>query len=365
MSAKSVVEGKQTSKVDSKPKPKRVSVLGSGAWGSAVVNLIGHNVCLHKNLFEEEVIFYVRDDKLRLIIEKTRQNIRYLTAIKIPINVRPVSSLSEAVSNSDILLFVVPHEYIENLCKEIKDSASLSPEAIGISLSKGLHIDSAGNLELSSQIIRKILGIEVGVLSGANIAIEVARRKYSEATLVNPLIDDKDCQQLLHSLFESKYFKVTFSTDGPTVEMCGALKNVVAMGCGLIDGLGLGINTKAAALTCGFKETVRFVKLLHPKCELKTFFENCGIADTIASSFGGRNRLIGEALINSNKSIEILEKEILLGQKLQGPHTAHVVFKILENKQLLHEFPFLTAVYHISRRTMNPKDIIEAIRSSP
>ena len=146
--------------------------------------------------------------------------------------------------------------------------------------------------------------------------------------------------------------------------MCGALKNVVALGCGLVDGLGYGMNTKAAALSCGLKETIRFVQLFHPNCQLSTFFENCGIADTIASSFGGRNRLVSEALINSDKSIEVLERQLLGGQKLQGPHTAHVVFKLLENKQLVNEFPFFSAVHHICNRNMNPKDVIKAIRLS-
>ncbi|CAG2170212.1 unnamed protein product [Oppiella nova] len=342
---------------------KRVSVLGAGAWGTAIANLIGHNVVRNKHLFHEEVVFYVRDESLRLIIEKTRQNIRYLSAIKLPLNVRPVAALSEAVSESDVLIFVIPHQYIQELCLAINDCIS-SRNPIGISLSKGLHIDSAGGLELNSQIINRMLGIQVGVLSGANIAIEVGLNQYSEATLVNPLPDDTHCQQLLRSLFESKHFKVSFCRDGPTVEMCGALKNVVAIGCGLIDGLGYGMNTKAAALSCGVREMIRFVEVFHPKYELKTFFENCGIGDIIASSFGGRNRKVSEALIKSNKTIEMLEKQLLKGQKLQGPQTAHVVYELLKHKQLLNKFPFFAAIHEICIRTLDPKDLIQAIKSS-
>ncbi|CAG2113856.1 unnamed protein product [Medioppia subpectinata] len=343
---------------------KSVGVLGGGAWGTAIADLIGRNVAKHKHLFHEEVLFYVRDESLRLIIEKTRQNIRYLSAIKLPLNVRPVSSLSDAVSKSDVLIFVIPHQYLQDLCYAINDSIS-TRNPIGISLSKGLHIDSAGNLELNSQIIHRMLGIPVGVLSGANIAIEVAQRQYSEATLVNPLTNDKNCEELFRCLFECNLFRVSFCNDGPTVEMCGALKNIVAIGCGLVDGLGYGMNTKAAALSCGVREMIRFVEVFHPKYELSTFFQNCGIGDIIASSFGGRNRKVSEALIKSSKSIEMLEKQLLRGQKLQGPQTAHVVYQLLQNKQLLNEFPFFSAIHRICNRTMDPKDLIQAIKSSP
>ncbi len=340
---------------------KRISILGAGSWGTAIADLIGHNVIKNPHLFHEEVILYVRDDKLRLIIEKTRQNIRYLSAIKLPMNVRPVSSLSEALSQTDIIIFVIPHEYIRDLCFAINNRCISTRDPIGISLIKGLHVDSAGNLERTSEIIERMLQIEVGVLSGANIAIEVARKEYSEATLSPPNVES---EQMLCSLFESDYFKVSVCNDKPTVEMCGALKNVVACGAGLIDGLGFGINTKAAAITCGLKETIRFVQIFHPNYRLSTFLENCGIADTIASSFSGRNRKVTEALIKSNKSLHILEKQLLGGQKLQGPNTAHVVYQVLSQKQLLEEFPFFAAVHNICNRSMNPKDLISAIKSS-
>ncbi|XP_054166628.1 glycerol-3-phosphate dehydrogenase [NAD(+)], cytoplasmic-like [Oppia nitens] len=342
---------------------KSISVLGGGAWGTAIADLIGHNVTLNKHLFHEEVIFYVRDEHLRLIIEKTRQNIRYLSAIKLPPNVKPVTSLSDAVTNCDIIIFVIPHQYIHSLCLQINDSIVSTRNPIGISLIKGIHVDNVNNLELTSQIINRMLGIEVGVLSGANIAIEVAQRQYSEATIVNPVTDNNNWEPILRSLFECNHFKVSFCKDGPTVEICGALKNVVAIGCGLSDGLGFGMNTKAAVLSCGLKEMIKFVQLFHPNYQLSTFFENCGIADTIASSFGGRNRRVSEALINSNKSIDLLERQLLGGQKLQGPHTAHVVHKLLEHKNLSKDFPFFTSIYRICNRSMNPKDFINSIQT--
>ena len=136
------------------------------------------------------------------------------------------------------------------------------------------------------------------------------------------------------------------------VELCGALKNIVAIGAGFCDGLGYGGNTKAALIRIGLNEMVKFCKMFYPNGGIQdqTFLESCGVADLITTCYGGRNRKCAEAFAaaGKKKSLDDIEAELLGGQKLQGTLTAKEVNHILKMKGLEHEFPFFTTVYKIS-----------------
>lgn len=149
---------------------------------------------------------------------------------------------------------------------------------------------------------------------GANLANEVAEGKFCETTIG---IKDQKMAPLLRDLFQTPNFRVAISEDVDAIEICGALKNIVACGAGFVDGLNLGDNTKAAVIRIGLIEMIKFVKVLYPESKLVTFFESCGVADLITTCYGGRNRRICEAYVKTGKKIEELETEILNGQKLQ------------------------------------------------
>lgn len=346
-----------------KPKPLKVSVIGAGSWGTAISKIIATNVIKYPELFDDQIILYVRNENLRLVIEKTRINIMYLRQAKLPMNIKPVSKLDEAASKSDILIFAIPHEYIQHVCCNITTSClqDSNKDIFGISLIKGLHIDSTGNLVLTSQVIERMLKIPVGVLSGANVALDVANEQFTEATLSPPsTTESKD--NILKCLFQNDYFRVSICRDKPTVEICGALKNVISCGAGIIDGLGLGVNTKAATIRCGIYEAIKFTQLFHPQYQVSTFLENCGIADVIASSFGGRNRKVFEAFVKNKKSLTELENELLMGQKLQGPNTAKVVCQLLRYKKILDQFPLFSIIHNICEGQTEPSSIIDTLR---
>jgi len=140
------------------------------------------------------------------------------------------------------------------------------------------------------------------------------------------------------------------------VELCGALKNIVAVAAGFVDGLKMGENTKAAVIRIGLMEMKKFCQMFYQGVKPETFFESCGVADLITTCFGGRNRKVAEARVLTGKSIDQLEGEMLNGQKLQGPLTAKEVYEELSPKGLHKEFPLFTAVYMICYRDLPPRD---------
>ncbi|CAO3631684.1 unnamed protein product [Mucor fragilis] len=220
---------------------------------------------------------------------------------------------------------------------------AIAPNAKAISLIKGLEIKPEGVTLFSEEISRK-LGINVAALSGANIADEVALERFCETTIGSRSEEDGE---LFFKLFNTNYFHVNVIRDYVGVELCGALKNVVAVGAGISDGLGYGSNTKAAIIRLGLMEMRKFGQTFFGTVEDTTFFESCGVADLITTCSGGRNRKVAEAFAKTRKPIDVLEKQMLNGQKLQGTLTAQEVHQFLSARKLTNEFPLFETVYRI------------------
>ncbi|KAJ8283003.1 hypothetical protein COCON_G00055220 [Conger conger] len=242
------------------------------------------------------------------------------------------------------------------------DEASRQAGAIGISLIKGIDEGPEG-LKLISEIVREKLEIKVCVLMGANIANEVADEKFCETTIG---ATDLQHGQLFKELLQTPNFRITVVSESDTVELCGALKNIVAVGAGFCDGLGFGDNTKAAVIRLGLMEMVEFAKIFcRGDVSSATFLESCGVADLITTCYGGRNRRVAEAFAKTGKSIEELEAEMLNGQKLQGPQTSAEVYKLLKKREMTSKFPLFASVYEICFQGRPVKDFITCLQNHP
>uniref|UniRef100_A0A2I3G645 Glycerol-3-phosphate dehydrogenase [NAD(+)] n=1 Tax=Nomascus leucogenys TaxID=61853 RepID=A0A2I3G645_NOMLE len=315
---------------------KKVCIVGSGNWGSAIAKIVGGNAAQLAQ-FDPRVTMWVFEEdiggkKLTEIINTQHENVKYLPGHKLPPNVVAVPDVVQAAADADILIFVVPHQFIGKICDQLK--GHLKANATGISLIKGVDKGPSG-LKLISEVIGERLGIPMSVLMGANIASEVADEKFCETTIG---CKDPAQGQLLKELMQTPNFRITVVQEVDTVEICGALKNVVAVGAGFCDGLGFGDNTKAAS---------------------------CGVADLITTCYGGRNRKVAEAFARTGKSIEQLEKEMLNGQKLQGPETARELHSILQHKGLVDKFPLFMAVYKVCYEGQPVGEFIRCLQNHP
>ncbi|XP_015996255.1 glycerol-3-phosphate dehydrogenase 1-like protein isoform X5 [Rousettus aegyptiacus] len=343
--------------------PLKVCIVGSGNWGSAIAKIIGNNV---KNLqkFASTVKMWVFEEtvngrKLTDIINSDHENVKYLPGHKLPENVA-VSNLNEAVQDADLLVFVIPHQFIHRICDQL--AGRVPKKALGITLIKGIDEGPEG-LKLISDIIREKMGIDISVLMGANIANEVAAEKFCETTIGSKVMENG---LLFKELLQTPNFRITVVDDADTVELCGALKNIVAVGAGFCDGLRSGDNTKAAVIRLGLMEMISFAKIFcKSQVSTATFLESCGVADLITTCYGGRNRRVAEAFAKTGKTIEELEKEMLNGQKLQGPQTSAEVYRILKQKGLLDKFPLFTAVYQICYEGRPVQEMLSCLQSHP
>jgi glycerol-3-phosphate dehydrogenase (NAD+) len=349
-------------------------------------------------VFEEEVTipieskhYYEADkspQKLTALINKYHENVKYLPGIDLPKNVVANPSIEDAVSGASILVFNLPHQFIGKIAQQMR--GHIFPFARGISCIKGVNV-SDDAINLFSESIGENLGIYCGALSGANIANEVALEKWSETTIAYdpPRVDSRNptpqgpspstshvnLQQLEHkdahgrtskvkltalppeypplehpvfkALFHRPYFHVRLVSDVAGVSLGGALKNIVALAAGFVDGRGWGDNAKAAVMRVGLLEMVKFGKQFFAETVHAGTFteESCGVADLITSCSGGRNHRCAKLSVQEGISIEQIEKRELNGQKLQGTLTAAEVNSFLKARGLERDYPLFTAVY--------------------
>jgi len=366
----------------------KVAIIGSGNWGSAISRIIGTN-CARHECFETIVNMYVYEETVTLedgttnfltnIINDKHENVKYLPGIKLPKNVIAVKDLATATKDATLLVFVTPHQFMTNMLPIIAESAA--PNCRGVNLIKGIDFDHDSKQPvLISKMISKAMGrqFQCGSLMGANVAWEVAKGELCEATLACDF--GHLSNERTRKLFDAPLFRVQHIHDVAGAEIAGALKNIVALGAGFVDGLGMGGNTKAALIRVGLLEMAKFGRLFFAGVNNKTWVESCGVADLITTCYGGRNRKCAEAFareqlehckINGNKNTPEncqqrwirLEKELLNGQKLQGTLTAKEVYISLKSRGgYVNEFPLMKTVYEIAFEGRPIIDIIDGIR---
>merc|ERR1711988_105180 len=225
-----------------------------------------------------------------------------------------------------------------------------------ISLIKGIEFEEKGPVLISNMIKHEMHGMDVSVLMGANVANEVARDEFCESTVG---FANKANGELWSKLLDCPTFRIGSINDVAGTEICGALKNVVALGAGFCDGLDLGGNTKAAIIRIGLKETAKFAKTFFSGIKDDTFMESCGLADLVTTCFGGRNRKCAEAFARGEGDWDSIENKLLNGQKLQGTITAKDVATVLKAKGMEKDFPLFKRIHEIAYEGKPASTIIE------
>lgn len=382
---------------------ERVCIVGSGNWGSAIAVPIGKN-CSRLPYCESIVNMWVYEEKVKVksqskndrqetirklseVINESHENIKYLPGIRLPENIVAVSDLEEACRNATLLIFVLPHQFLPPLLERIRHV--VHPSCRGVSLIKGIDFDKAtkkpvlitSQIEKFMKMSKSLSDFTCGVLMGANVANEVAKGQVCESTLACNFCSSGDRRLDLNErtrlIFDSETLKVQHVKDIAGTELCGALKNVIALGAGFVDGMDhLGGNTKAALLRVGLLEIIAFCK--HFFCVSEhTFLQSCGLADLITTCYGGRNRKCAEAFSRKRQLEEekwdeeqcmtqwtILEDQILNGQKLQGTHTCIEVYKLLLTENILDKFQLIKTIHNIAFQGLPVERIVDGILHS-
>jgi glycerol-3-phosphate dehydrogenase (NAD(P)+) len=258
---------------------QNITIIGAGSWGTALSIHLA-NKGYRVNLWVYEKFLYKQ-------IKETKENSLFLPGFSLPNLIYPTNSIEEAIGENDIILMVVPTNFIRNIAKELR--LFLKPNTIVINAAKGIE---TGSLCRIQEILMEVLPItsNFATLSGPTFAMEVAEGKPSAIVVAS---EQKAISDKLQSIFSTPSLKV-FTSDDPTgVEIGGALKNIMAITTGISDGVKFGHNSRAAIITRGLVEISRIGTALGAKPE--TFFGLSGLGDLVLTCTGelSRNRQFG------------------------------------------------------------------------
>lgn len=308
----------------------RVGVIGGGGWGTTLANLLADKgIAVSLWVFEED---------LCLEMQQTRVNSLYLPGVQISPLVHPDNNLEAVIGGKRLLLMAVPSHVYRQVATRMRDF--IEGPVVLISATKGIENDSLKTMSgIWSEIMPANMDWEYAVLSGPSFAWEVAKKVPTAVTVA---CANRQVAQEVQQLFSTADFRVYTGTDVIGVELGGAMKNVIALAAGIIDGLGLGHNTRAALITRGLAEMSRLGTSMgaHPL----TFLGLAGVGDLVLTCTGelSRNRTVGFELGRGRKLEEILADMKMVAE---GVKTTSSVYHLAEKQGV--ELPICQQMYGI------------------
>lgn len=312
----------------------RVAVLGAGAWGTAMAGVLAGRL---------EAALWARDAAQAEALARTRRNERYLPGVDLPPSLEITADLSRALSGAKLVLAATPVAALRKLGADLPADCSL------VWLCKGFE---EGSGLLPHQVVPQK---RCGALSGPSFAAEVARGLPCALTLAS---SDASFARKAASLLHGGRMRVYYSTDLVGVEVAGAVKNVMAIAAGISDGLGLGLNARAALITRGLAEIARLGTALGGRAE--TFFGLAGAGDLILTATGdlSRNRRVGLELARGKRLEDILSG---LGHVAEGVRSAGEVARLAKSEGV--EMPVSDAVNAVLKASLSPAAAVERLLS--
>ena len=330
-----------------------IAVIGAGAWGTAIAIALGrrgsHRVRLWA--YEKEVVES---------ITTRRVNELFLSGAPIPEAVRATSSLSDALGGAEIIVSVMPSHHTRRVFQQMKPQ--LRPDMLFVSATKGIENDT---LLRMSEVISEVLASEpsgfkprLGSLSGPSFAKEVAK---GDPTAITFATKDTELAALVQREFSDATFRVYSNDDTVGVELGGALKNIIAIAAGVVDGLGLGHNTAAALITRGLAEITRLVIACGGRHE--TMSGLAGLGDLVLTCTGGlsRNRSVGVELGKGRRLDDIIAG--MHGMVAEGVLTTNAAVGLA--KKMGVEMPITQQMYAILHEGKSPRDAIRELMTRP
>ena len=321
---------------------------GTTGWGVTLALVCARN--------GDDVTLWARSEAEAEVLASGR-SLRPRPGVDLHPDIRVAGNAGDAFPSSDLVLVVVPSTTMRANVREI--AAWLPPEAIVVSCTKGIEIETGKRMtELICEEAPRLDRDRVGALSGPNLAPEIAQGQVSSATLAFP---SSDAAVAAQRALNSESFRVYRSTDVAGVELGGALKNIIAIGAGIIDGMGVGANAKAAFLTRGLHEVSRLGVNLGARQE--TFAGLSGMGDLIATCASGlsRNRGLGEKLATGSSPGDLISG---MTQTAEGVPTTRAAVRIA--RRLGVEMPITEMTHRVLFEGLAPQQaLVELMRRAP
>jgi glycerol-3-phosphate dehydrogenase (NAD(P)+) len=317
----------------------KVAVLGAGAWGTTLAWMLGSRGL--------EVALWARRPELAAELTRTRRNLAYRPEVELPEGVRPTGDIEQALAGAAAVILATPSQFLRDV---LAHAAPVLPAGAALVIAaKGLERRTG---KVMTEVAVEVMGREaegrIGVVSGPNLSEEIALGKPAAAVVAGP---DAAWRQQVQALLASPLFRVYTNCDTLGVQLCGALKNVIAIAAGMGDGLGLGQNAKATLVTRGLAEMARVV--VARGGDGRTCWGLAGLGDLMVTCHSplSRNHTIG---FHIGRGMSLAEAQASVRGVAEGVDTCAAV---LESMGEGTDLPLTEAVYGIIYRGERPAEV--------
>ena len=321
-------------------KSKNISVLGGGSWGTVLANLASSN--------KHDVTLWMRDSTVVEEVNKSKRNSKYLPELKLEGKIHATDDIS-LINNSEMVIFCIPSDSFREVSRMASEYINASVQLV--SATKGVEKDK---FNLMSQILNEYMSSNpVGILSGPNLAEEIATKQLSGTVIAS---NDKVLQKNVIDILGSDFFRVYENDDPYGVEMGGAIKNIYAIACGVADGLNSGENTVGMIMTRGLGEMSRLAVELGANPQ--TFLGLSGVGDLITTSASplSRNHKFGKYI---GEGLSVKSATDKIGQTVEGLKTLKAVKVISDERNI--NMPIVDSLYKIIYKGKNLDGSIQNI----
>jgi glycerol-3-phosphate dehydrogenase (NAD(P)+) len=321
-----------------------LAIVGAGSWGSAL------SIALASRF--ESIRLWTFDEGLADQIRDTRENSLYLPGFRIPSNVRPTDSLEDAVGGASVVLIVIPSQFLRNVVRRM--TPLLDGNTPIVSATKGIETVTLMRMsEVITQEAAPHFPARVAVLSGPTFAREIAAGNPAAVVISSA---DTDLARTVQAAFSGPNFRLYTNDDPAGVETGAALKNVIAIGAGICQGLGLGHNTLAALVTRGLAEISRLAVAIGGKP--RTLAGLAGLGDLVLTCTGdlSRNRRVGIELARGLKLPQILASTKTIAE---GVDTTFAAVELARKVEV--EMPITQQMYEVLKLGKAPREALREL----
>lgn len=313
----------------------KIGLFGCGAYGMALSSILIENSC--------DVTMWTKFEEEKELLVKTRKNEKLLPNFSISKNIKITTNIEECIKEKDLLIIAIPAAFIDNLCIEMKPYIKNNHILIatkGIEQDTGLFIN---------QILEKYLNTRnIAVISGPSFASDLVSKMPAGLSLAS---HNKQTIELAKSALQNKYIKLRETDDVIGVEVCGSIKNVIALSAGMLEGLNANESTKAMLIAEAMHDMEEILDAFN--CNKRTVLSFAGLGDLLltCTSTQSRNYSFGKILGQKVSKEEI--NEYLSNTTVEGFYTLESIYKLLKDKKV--SIPIIDLIYDIAVEGKNPE----------
>ncbi len=316
----------------------KVAIIGTGAYGLALALTIVEN--------KHQVMMWTKFEQEKRIIEENHQYEKVLPNIKIPRNIQITLDMKECIDQAELIMIAVPAGFVNDICLEMKNW--IKPNQHICIASKGIE---QGTYLFINDVVKKHINTpNIAVISGPSFAIDIASKMPIGLTLAT---QNKETDFIIKSVLENSHFKLRSTGDIYGTEICGAIKNVIAIASGMLNGLNAPESTQAMFIT----ESLHDIKALIQKLggDGKTILSFAGFGDLLltCTSKKSRNFTFGQYLATKSQS-EI--EEYINTHTIEGLYTLKAIYKLISDKEV--DIPIINLIYDTVFHQKNPKELL-------